>query len=69
MVVHLLGHSCAQNDSKKKVNLRGHSMLDLTADLIFHFRENLKMHKNVKKKMHSTLQLMIHLTVQLTGAP
>ena len=33
----------------------------------FHFKEHLKMDKNVKKKMYLILQLMVHLTVYSMG--
>ena len=44
-------------------------MLRLRAHLGFHFREHLKMHKDVKKKKHFMLQLMIPLAVQSRSAP
>ena len=56
MVVHLLGYKSAQNDSIKKVNLRGHSML----------------HKNAKKCEEIDTyytELIIHLRVHLRGTP
>ena len=44
-------------------------MLHLNLRLMFYFREQLKMYKNVKEKMHFILHLMIHSTVQSRGAP
>ena len=41
-------------------------MLYLRANLRFHFRKYLKMHKNVKKKMHFMLQLMISVQSRST---
>ena len=52
-----------------KLNLRGDSMLHLNVRLMFYFREQLKMYKNLKKKMNFILHLMIHLTVQWRGPP
>ena len=44
-------------------------MLHLNVRLMFYFRENLKMYKNVNKKMYFILRLIIHLTVQSRDAP
>ena len=40
----------------------------LNVRLLFHFREHLKMYKNVKEKLYFILHLMIHSTVQSRGA-